>query len=104
MYYKLFVTDIFRLKKTVSQLYGNSPLIVRLIGIEPMTYRLGGGRSILLSYKRKSTITNNHISIKTYAIKVNTNNGASARFQIKNLIYRLLLLVIMEVALGSNRK
>lgn len=26
---------------------------MRLIGIEPMTYRLGGGCSILLSYKRK---------------------------------------------------
>lgn len=47
---------------------------MRLIGIEPMTYRLGGGCSILLSYKRKKNrivVKNDYSIIGRIAYKVN---------------------------------
>lgn len=46
---------------------------MRLIGIEPMTYRLGGGCSILLSYKRKNRIVvkNDYSIIGRITYKVN---------------------------------
>lgn len=43
---------------------GRDWMLVRSIGIEPMTYRLGGGCSILLSYERiKSCHISNFLSI-----------------------------------------
>lgn len=45
-------SDWFYFKKMACLHYAAMPFFMRLIGIEPMTYRLGGGCSILLSYKR----------------------------------------------------